>query len=390
MTIAKFQSEPAALSDKSNSIDVRNAVSDESLAAALQSIILTLCLKDELSAYDLALLNRLFENDRNLMIVKDRQCLFPLDFKQEDFSLCLVLQDGDLNVCDLHSRHPQVASQIENAWPSILAAANKIKELFAESDAAVLVNRSSGRILAVSGGFSAISGLTDEECTGQEYGELSRLYNSCFFGKKILLQNLNAKELYLSIVTISSPSHSFGSATLAKNSFQFSDSHPYRLLNESHAIGLYANRFNALLESSLKNTLYPETLVRLEQVISELTRYCRNNGRCLRTGMDSAGINACLRFLVQSNLMSHRNSAGESSDTEIKFDAGQNDEVLVTFITPANAIKKSIQAKDEWWELADNLAKRIGIQISELEIINQTITNRIQLTLNPTKRDYAK
>lgn len=390
MTIAKFQSEPAASIQKSNSIDIRNVVSDESLAATLQSIILTLCLKDELSAYDFALLNQLFEKDRSLMIVKDKECLFPQDIKEEDFSLCLVLQDGDLNVCDLHSRHPQVASQIENAWPSILTAANKIKELFEESDAAMLINRSSGRILAVSNGFSAISGLTDEECTGQEYGELSRLFNNCFTGKKIRLQNLNASELYLSVVTISSPSHSIDSATLAKNSFQFSDSHSYRLLNESHAIGLYANRFNALLESSLKNTLYPETLVRLEQVITELTGYCHNNGRCLRTGLDSAGINACLRFLVQSNLMSHRNSAGESSNTEIKFDAGQNDDILVTFKTPANTAKTPIPSKDEWWELADNLAKRIGVQISELEITNQTIINRIHLTLNPAKRNYAQ
>ncbi|HEX2896533.1 MAG TPA: hypothetical protein VHP63_00595, partial [candidate division Zixibacteria bacterium] len=201
MTTVRFQSEPAEVIEKSGSTSVQNDVSEQSLSAALQSIVLTLCLKDELSAYDYATLKRLFENDRSLMIVKNSQCLFPLDIKEDDFSLCLVLQDGDLNVCDLKGRHPHLAGEIENAWPSLLAAVNKVKQLFAESDSALLINRTSGRILAASHGFSAISGLTDEECTGQEYGELSRVLNSCFSGNKIHLQNLNTGELYLSIVS---------------------------------------------------------------------------------------------------------------------------------------------------------------------------------------------
>lgn len=390
MTTVRFQSEPEEPLVESGSTFVKNSVSDQSLSAALQAVVLTLCLKGEICAYDFSTLTRLIENDRNLMIVKNKQCLFPLDIKEEDFSLCLVLEDSDLNVCDLKGRHSLLAAEIENAWPSILTVANKVKELFIESDAALLINRTSGRILAASNGFSAISGLTDEECTGQEFGELGGLLSTYFSGKKVHIQNLAANELYLSIVSYSSVSQAGHIGGNTENPIKTADSHSYRLLNESHAIGLFASRFNALLESGLKNTLYPHPLARLERVISELTRYCSANGRCLRAGMDSPGVNACLRFLVQSIVMSHRNSAGESASTEIEIDYRENETVEVVFATPAGDDKKSKQLQDEWWELAESLAKRIDIQLSELQIKNKTIVNRIQVTLRPAKPIYAQ
>lgn len=390
MTTVRFQSEPEELINKSELTSVRNTVSDQSLSLALQSIVLTLCIKDEPSAYDYSTLNRMFENDRSLMIVKDRHCLFPLDIKEEDFSLCLVLQDGDLNVCDLQGRHTFLAAEIENSWPSLLAAANKVRELFSESDAALLINRTSGRVLATSTGFSAISGLTDDECTGREYGDLRHLLGSCFSGRKIRLQNLNVNDLYLSIVTFFNAAQTYHSQNLAEPPIKSADSYVCRLLDESHAVGLYVSRFNALLESNLRNTLYTDTLAQLEQVVSELTRYCRTDGQYFQTEMDSPGINACLRFLVQSNVMSHRSSAGESAKTEIALDFSQKEAIRVSFKTPANDSTKPAHLNDEWRELAENLAKRIGVQISELQIINKTIVNGIQITLKPTQSNYAQ
>jgi len=380
MAVTKFQSESIPPAGFATQFENRPNVSNESITANLESIILGIAINNEINHFDEFVLDSFFADDDRLFIMKDNNRIYPASTYQGEFSFCLDFQDEQLNVCDLHNKYPVLVDRIEQAWPSLITTSSRIKESFAISDAAILINRSSGRIIAVSKGFTAITGIAADEAVGHEHGEISRELDQIFAGKKISLENLNIDELYLSLVSITAASKKHSAKSTSKEPQLSSPTNSHRLVNETQAVDLHLNRFNALLEANLQIAIPPVTLQKLEQIISEMTRFCLECRQTARSKMDSANINACLRLLIQSVLMSHRSLAGEISETDILVFRDENDALQIRFDTPLNPNSIPNMENNEWRQLAESLARRIGIGLSDFKFTEQAIMNKILIT----------
>lgn len=388
MSITRFRSESLPEAVTTDAIENRQTLSSELLTTHLLPIALKLCLNNQLSPFEHSVLHSLFTGPDHLLIAKDGNCIFPEFSQQDEYSLCLLLKDEELNVCDLHNKYPLVVEQIEQAWPALQSASSRIKEIFENNDATLLINRASGRILAVSNGFTAITGLSEDALVGMEYGKISMAFDHYFSGKKIHLQNLNINDLFLSLVSISA----LVRQRLPKISSSSNFSPPvnsYRLVDESRTASLYAHRFNTLLESNFHDALPSATVAKLEQIISEMKKYCHEHQRLIQGRIDSAKVSAYLRLLIQSALMAHMSLAGQSSDTDFLIYRDEDDNLQIRLATPLAKNTRLDPAKNEWWQLAESLAEEIGLSLTELQLTEQALVNRIQIISNIQPTNYA-
>jgi len=385
----KFQSEPNRNALNEDRMENRFPFSAESIVANLESVILGLCLRNNLSRYDENNLDSLFAGPDRLFIVKDKNCIYPAGIEQDEFSLCLVFNGDELNVCDLNDKYPHIVARLENAWPLLLTVASRIKDVFETSSAAVLVNRTSGRIMAASSGLTSISGIYEDALIGAEYSEVSGQFMEFLAGKKLGMSSLNCDEIHLALLAISS-TVSEGADSPAKRRISGPAEKSDRFIDEVQAVGMHVNRFNALLETNLHIAIAPDTLNKLESVIAEMTDYCTADRQSMPMPIDFTNIRASMRLLIQSVLMSHRSLAGESAHTEIVVNRNENNELQVKFDTPT-VLGPNPQTKvNEWWQLVGNLSKRIDVRIGELQFTGNSIINRIYLTTEGAKSDEKK
>jgi len=378
MSAVKFQSEATRASSLASSESQnRFTCSQESKIATLESIILSICLNSSLSQHDETLLDSIFPQNERLFIAKDSSCVYPAGALQSEFSLCLVIQDSQISVCDLYDNHPVLVDRIESAWPSLAIALRRISESFERVDAAMVINRTSGRIIAVNKGFTDITGLSKAAIVGGEYGETEKILKQFFAGKKLSLENFASDEVHLILV-------SFNSANTTKQFKKVSDTNPqpdfHRFIEEPQAIGIHISRFNALLENDLHNAINSETLEKLELVISEMNGIVFDKHSSGQVQIESTNFKACLRLLIQSVLMSHRSLAGESARTNILIYRDGRDALQIRFDTPSTNKTLAPSDKNEWWQLVDELSKRIGVKTGELKFNGNSIINRIYLS----------
>ncbi len=376
MSTAKFQSESARNAFMTARLESRFPVSTESKVANLESVILGLCIRNEISAHDKKILDSLFTAKDRLFIVKDNDCIYPAGVEQDEFSLCLVFNGDELNVCDLNENYPHVVARLENAWPSLLTVASRIKDAFETNDAALLINRTSGRIMASSAGLTSLTGIYDESLIGAEYSEVSSDFKEFFAGKKLTMFGLTCDEVHITLLTVASiasertnsPSNP---ASVSPNEKQ------HRFIDELQAVGMHVYRFNALLETNLHNAIPPQTLQQVESVISEMCGCFAQNNQSMQARIDSSNLNACIRLMIQSLLMVHRTLAGESAATEILVYRNENNQLQIRFDTPAVLPTAPPMIDNEWYQLAINLSKRIGITIGELQYALNSVSNKI-------------
>ncbi len=364
-------------------------VSAESIVANLESVILGLCIRNNLSRFDETNLDSLFADHNRLFIVKDKNCIYPAGIAQDEFSLCLVFNGDELNVCDLKDNYPHIVARLENSWPSLLIVASRIKDTFETSDAAVLINRTSGRIMASSSQFTSITGLQEDTLIGAEYSKVSAEFEKFFSDKKLSMANLDCDEVHLSLLSVSSAA-SERADSHSKQMISASAEESDRFIDEVQAVGMHVNRFNALLETNLHIAISPDTLDKLESVIAEMTDYCAADRQTMCEQIDSSNIKASLRLLIQSVLMSHRSLAGESVRTEIVVCRDENNDLQIKFDTPTVLEPKPKTKMNDWWQLVGNLSKRIDVRIGELQFTGNSIINRIYLTNEDDNSDDKK
>ncbi len=387
MADTKFQTESFRPIELSAQFEERRKVSIESIVASLQSVMVGLAVNNKISRFDENVLDSLFTNDNCLLIRKDGRTIYPGVAFQGEYSFCLDFLDEQLNVCDLHDQNPTFVDHIENAWPALLTAISRVRESFANSDAALLINRTSGRLIAVSPGFTAISGLTADDATGREYGDISRELNQYFTGWKFILSNFKADEVHLSLISISAPGKSRREQSVSTIMAVDSKTESHRFIDEPHALGLHINRFNALLETNLQIAISPETLDKLDSVIAEMSDFFSADRPTKRRQLDSSNIKASMRLLFQSVLMSHRSLAGASARTDILVYRNENNEMQIKFDTPTVLEPQPQTKMNEWWQLVGKLSKRIDVRIGELQFTGNSIINRIYLATEGTKSD---
>ncbi len=385
----KFQLENTFRPYLSDRLENRFPISVEKIIAGLESVMVGLCIRSFLNRHDKTILDSLSEGSNRLFIIKDKICIYPANDVQDDLDLCLVLNGNELNVCDLHDNYPQIVAQLENSWPALLSNASRIKNAFESNDAAMLINRSSGRILAASAGFTSITGIHEDTIIGSEYSDANREFGVFFEGKQLVMANLNCDEVYLTLLTISSQSPKSIDPN-NKQEFIQPVEKSHEIIDEFQAVGMHVNRFNALLETNLHIAISPETLDKLDAVVAEITNYRTALPQNISQSIDSSNIKASLRLLIQSVLMSHRSLAGESAGTEIAVYRDENNDLQIKFDTPTVIEPNPRTEMNDWWQVVGNLSKRIDVRIGELQFTGNSIINRIHLKNEGLKSDENK
>jgi len=385
MTTVKFQSE-AKKETAGVSISTVNSlsVSIESLVAGLESVLLGLSLRNRLSRGDQAVLDSTFFQNEQILITKDNQTIYPIDSDADEFSVCLVMSGEELSVCDLQSKYTELVDRIEHAWPAILTTASRISRVFQNSDIAIVINRNSGRIIAVNKGFCAVTGLLESDIVGREYGTVGKSLMRCFAGKKLGIENFSADEVYLSLISINAATTPTDSASELKTRHSAPENDNYRFVDETRALGLHFDRFNTVLESNLHGALSSETLEQVEKTIDALSNIKLKNRSRLDANTNNSTFLANLRLLMMSNLMSHRIASCGSSQTDILVFHGDDNNLQVRFDTPIASHISLNSGTNDWRDLIENLAGQMGIEITEIKITENKIVNRIYLQTERT------
>ena len=375
----KFQFESAQQTLLTDRLENLPMVSDESVIANLESVILGLCIRNEISNYDEKTLDSLFTGKNRLFIVKENNCIYPAGVEQNEFSLCLDFNANSLNVCDLDNNFPHLVARIENVWPLLLAVVSRIRETFETSDAALLINRTSGRVMASSVGFTSITGFLEDTLIGAEYSAISAEFEKFFEGKKLKMSNFHCDEVHLVLLSVSSPASS--KSTIPANlTNPVSNEKSHRFIDELQEVGMHINRFNALLETNLNNAIPTQTLKQVESVISKMCGCIALNSQNQPSLAISTNANACIRLMIQSLLMAHRTIAGKSAKTEILVYRNEHNELNIRFDTPVVLSAFPQMTDNEWYRLAVNLSKRIDVTIGDLQYALNSVCNKIYFT----------
>lgn len=368
MVLNRFQSEPdIAVARPHSRLEHTQSASDQTLATALESVLFGILIRKSLSKHEIESLDLHFFEPNRLMIVFDNKCLYPDSDNKDECSLCAVIKDNQINLCDLMSRHTELVDRIEDSWPSILDASSKVNLTFENSASTILVNRSSGRVIAINKGLTALSGISESEIIGKEYGTISKRISNAISGKKISIENFTAGSLHLSLVIIGGvKSGLYSDGSLHTESAQGT----HKLIEEPDTIGLHFNRFNALLQKNIVNQLAPEMVAQLEDVVAELAGTLQL--------VDHLEDKACLRLLVQSILMAHSTIAGHLSQTEIAIEKTKTNTLKLEFKT--QLISKAPPNPDnEWFQIALKLADKIGLRLGQIQIRKKQVITQIQI-----------
>lgn len=384
MTIVKFQPESITKMNAGKSQSSPHPISDDSVITKLESSILGLCLRRRLSTFDKTMLDTLNNESGQLFIVLENRFIYPENTNSDNYAYGLVLTGRDLNVCDLKNKHRYLAGKIEQAWPTITNAARRISEIFEKTGAAMVINRSSGRIVAITKDFTATTGLDEDQIIGHEYSLFSKIILNAFSGNKINIENIRLDEIFVSIMSFTSPKRILDS----KSEFEATEpsgalTH-HRIVDENETIELHFNRLNSVLKANLQSSIAGESISRMEEILSSLTIDPNQSNADFDRFPHSPNFTAVLRLLLQAVLISHRIASGSSLSTKLNLNRTENGIQQITFETNVAKNHKLKSDFSEWLQLAQNIASQIGLKLSEPQMSENRIVNIIQFKKEST------
>jgi hypothetical protein len=377
MTTTKFQSEPTF---KAANSPTDYSASENAIVAKLESAILGICLRRNLSRFDMSVLDSISNEQDQIFIVRENKFIYPEKTQSENYTYGLVFTGHDLNVCDLKNRHQWAAGKIEDAWPSLLTAASRISDIFDNSGAAMAVNRNSGRIIAVTGELTAITGLSEEQFVGVEYSAVSRSILEAFKGKKITIENFGIDEIHISIISFSNVSKYSIEDSPALPGIQKPDFIHHRYIDENQAIGLHFSRFNSILNANLQGEIGQSTLAKIEEIVASFSNSRELIDLQIARTLHQPNFSSVLRLLLQTLVIAHRIASSGSINTSLilKPDNGSF-ECIVLETKPVFVGKMKVEFR-QWLDLAMNLASQIGLVLSPPQIGVDKIVNKISFT----------
>ncbi|MDH4156970.1 MAG: hypothetical protein OEW00_06825 [candidate division Zixibacteria bacterium] len=248
MSAIKFQDEPVALNRSSlfASQSASRPLSPGAQTAGIASLLLGLALRPHLTESEKSFLDQLapdrcitflVDNDRYLH--PEDVPLFPLDLIKTTVDQCgqaicthhypdfrdrstrykvhtAVVNPGqdkpvvlgffgperELDSCRTENSFFRLASQFRCIHESLPQLARKVREQMASGRPTVIVNRSSGRIMALNDEAVQMLGPGEPNPTDREFGDIRDRFLQLRPGSKLTMRNLSEKDLHLAVVTL--------------------------------------------------------------------------------------------------------------------------------------------------------------------------------------------
>lgn len=370
MTVAGFQIESESVAKNTdNRLKSSHSFSDQTLAATLESILIGFLIRKNLTAYDLEILNHQFVGRDRLMIVCDNKCLYPVGDDKGECSICTIIKEDCLNLCDLQNNHPNLVDSIEYNWPALLDALSKVRNAFETNNAVMLVNRSSGRVLSANKSFSVMTGISLSEIEDKEFTKIFARISSIIGKKKLSLTNFDAGDTPLCLVTLNTTAGPGGKSEVSKTASVQKIMHTHQIIEETDTLGLHLNRFNTLLQRGTEMAIEAATASKLESVVSESSR----NLLPIDTNINRA----IFRLSLQSLVTTHNSIAGESARTKICL-KHKNQNISAIEIETTVTSKQHVNIKENlWFQTALDLAEKIGLSIKDPKFTKKKILTTI-------------
>lgn len=364
------------MSDTDSLLDSVSRIVDEHKSVAVESVLLGLMLNGRLGSYETEMIADAFEAGLRPIITKDTETVYSEAVKKSDPNLIISIQQGTLAISDPLMKYQRLAVAVFSDWQSIKEASLRIHLKFSKCSA-ILVSRSSGRVISCSKEFCQTTGLIDSDILGTEFSAAKGAFKDLFGRSKMQLDNMRAGELYLSLISfveiseIEKQSDSENlSTSLSDNptTTQSTLAESLDVIDEVTATDIHTSRLNTLLEKNLHLAISDTILSELNAVTSRISEISSKFDSSAAAGDSQTHSNfkAAVRLILQSILMTHRSEIGTGCKTSMKLLSLANGNLKIVFTTDTKSPVKIDIKKNEWWQLAAKLSGNLRFSIKNI------------------------
>ena len=375
MATTKNQETPlSTLSNADGMIESVSRIVDEHKSVAVESVLLGLMLNGRLSSYETEMIAAAFATGSRPIISKDSETVYFEAVDKSDPNLIISVQQGELAISDPLMKHQGLAVAIFSDWQAIKETALRVHLKF-NKYSAILVSRSSGRVIACSKEFCRTTGVIDSDITGTEFGAAKGAFLELIGSTKMQLDNIQAGELYLSLISFTEISVNEDNSQ--PDNLQLSDkpntalsssADSIEIIDEVTATDIHTSRLNALLEKNLHLAISGTILAELDSVTSQIVEISDDFEFTAAAGRSQtlSNFKATVRLILQSILMTHRSKIGTGSKTTMKLVSAVDGDLKIVFTTYCKSMTGIDLKKDEWWELAAKLSGNLRFTLKDI------------------------
>ena len=378
----------STLSKADSMIDSVSRIVNEHKSVAVESVLLGLMLNGRLSSYETEMIAAAFDTGSRPIITKDNETVYFESVNKSDPNLIVSVRQGELAISDHLMKHQGLAVAIFSDWQAIKETALRIHLKFNKCSA-ILVSRSSGRVVACSKEFCRATGVIDSDITGTEFGAAKGSFLKLFGTTKMQLDNIQAGELYLSLISFTEISASEDNSqpdnlplSDKPDSALSSSADSIEIIDEVTATDIHTSRLNTLLEKNLHLAISDTILAELDSVTSQIVELSDDFESTATAGNSQtlANFKATVRLILQSILMTHRSEIGTGSKTTMKLVSPVDGDLKIVFTTGTKSMTKINIEEDEWWKLAAKLSGKLRFTL--IDISDSADVLKSELSIN--------
>lgn len=362
----------SALSNADSMFDSVSRIVDEHKSAAVESVLLGLMLNGRLGSYETEMIAAAFAAGSRPIISKDTETVYFEAVDKSDPNLIISVQQGELAISDPLMKHQGLAVAIFSDWQLIKETALRIHLKFNKCSA-ILVSRCSGRVIACSKEFCRTTGMSDSDIIGAEFGSAKGAFLDLLGSTKMQLDNIQAGELYLSLISFSEISAIVSEGeSESKNlsneptTTQSSLAESIKVIDEVTATDIHTSRLNALLEKNLHLAISDTILSELDSVTSQIAEMRDDFASTGTASHSQSNFKATVRLILQSILMTHRSEIGTDSNTTMKLVSPLDGNLKIVFATDTKSMSRIDITEGEWWKLAIKLSGNLRFSLKDI------------------------
>ena len=395
MAITKNQETSlSALSNAESMIDSVSRIVDEHKSVAVESVLLGLMLNGRLSSYETEMIAAAFATGSRPIISKDSETVYFEAVDKSDPNLIISVQQGELAISDPLMKHQGLAVAIFSDWQAIKETALRVHLKF-NKYSAILVSRSSGRVIACSKEFCRTTGISDLNIIGTEFGAAKGAFLKLLGSTKMKLENIQAGELYLSLISFSEISANESKSKKISDKLttaQSSLAESIKVIDEVTATDIHTSRLNALLEKNLHLAISDTILSELDSVTSQIVKISDDFGSTAAASYSQtlSNFKATVRLILQSILMTHRSEIGTDSKTTMKLVSPLDGNLKIVFTTDTKAMSKIGINENEWWKLAAKLSGNLQFSLKDISDGRDALISELSINFKGHKIDAYK
>ncbi len=389
----------STLSNADSMLDSVSRIADEHQSVAVESALLGLMLNGRLSSYETEMIAAAFAAGSRPIISKDNETVYFEAVDKSDPNLIISVQQGELAISDPLMKHQGLAVAIFSDWQAIKETALSIHLKFNKCSA-MLVSRTSGRVIACSKEFCRTTAIRDSDIMGTEFGAAKGAFLKLFGTTQMQLDNIQAGELYLSLISFTEISAHDNKSEYKNLSFslslpneaattQSSLAQSIKVIDEVTATDIHTSRLNTLLKKNLHLAISDTILAELDLVTCQIAKICDDSDSTGTGSSSLSNFKAAVRLILQSILMTHRSEIGTGSKTTMKLVSSTDGNLKIVFTTNCKSVTKIDIEEDEWWKLAAKLSGNLRFSLNDISDSADALISELSINFKEHKiNDY--